>query len=171
MELLSAKKIGYTEQELIQLNWNDFEELAQIIVNNMISNNLHLKKICLLGAARGALPLLTYVSHQAGIRDISVIQLKMTNSDKPFDYGDVSILLKAIRYEFNEFLLLEDVVYKGQTIQRIQRELQKDNKKILEIYSLVIDEAYRNKYINIKVKSASILKKNKWVKFPWEKQY
>ncbi len=149
------------------LDWNDFDQLAQIIVNNIISNNLHLKKICLLGTAicllgtaRGALPLLTYVSHQTGIRDISVIQLKMTNSDQPFDYGDVSILLKAIRYEFNEFILLEDIVcIKDTTIQRIQRELQKNNKKILDIYSLVIDEAYHNKSINIKVKPLLFLKR------------
>ena len=170
MELLCKNSIGYGEKETIELSWNKFEELSQIIVNDIIANDFHLNHICLLGTARGALPLLTYVSHQTEIRDLSIIQLKMTNSDKPFDYGNVSILLKAIRDDYDKFIILEDIVYKGKTIQRVQEELRKDKKEIIAIYSLIIDEAYKNDFIKNKVKSASILKQNKWVKFPWEKK-
>ena len=169
MELLSIKKIGFESGSIFKLNWSDFEALAQIIVNHIIENKLHLKNVCLLGNARGALPLLTYVSHHTGIREISIIQLKRTKSDLPFDYGEVTILLKAIRNDFVNFIVLEDIVYKGHTIHQIQNELQKENKKIIEIYSLVIDEKYKNDIVKIKVKSASIIAENKWVKFPWEK--
>ncbi|MEG2379874.1 MAG: phosphoribosyltransferase family protein [Bacilli bacterium] len=169
MKLLGEKSTRYKE-EISKLTWDEFEELADIIADHIIYNKLNLQKVCLLGTARGALPLLTYISHQTGIRDISVMQLKMTNSDKPFDYGNVKVLLKAIRLDFDKFIVLEDIIYKGQTINIIQDELQKYGKEILEIYSLVIDEAYSNKNINLKVKAASVIKKDKWVVFPWEKK-
>lgn len=169
MVLLGFEKIGFTEGEIFYLSWANFEHLAQLIVKNIIENELHLKKVCLLGCARGALPLLTYVSHHTGIRAISIVQLKMTKSDLPFDYGEASVLLKAIRKDFDDFIVLEDIIYKGQTIQQIQKEIEKENKKIIEIFTLVIDEKYQNEHISANVKAAAIMATNKWIKFPWEK--
>ncbi|TDP26849.1 phosphoribosyltransferase [Halanaerobium congolense] len=168
MKLLSEEEIGFKDKKIFKLSWENFECFADVIVKDIMSNNLHLEEVCLLGTARGALPLLTYVSHQTGIRDISIMQLKMTDSDTPFDYGEVSVLLKSLRDEFTKFIVLEDIIYKGQTVGEIQKELKKENKKIVEIYSLVIDEGYDNKLITIPIKSVSIIEKEKWVIFPWE---
>ena len=170
MKLLSTHRIGYQEEKNCSLSWDTFEVLSKTIVKDILDNQFHKQKICLLGTARGALPLLTYVSHQTGIRDISIIQLQMTQSDMPFDYGNVSILLKAIREDYDKFIILEDIVYKGQTIQCIQTELENDNKKICAIYSLIIDAGYNNENINTHIKSSALLKNNIWVKFPWEKE-
>ncbi|MCK4441372.1 MAG: phosphoribosyltransferase [Sulfurovaceae bacterium] len=167
MELLSEYRLGYIEDEIVILTWEMFEQLANIISND-IKNNFHNKKICLLGVARGALPLLTYVSHHTEIRDISIIQLKMTNSNKPFDYGEVSTVLQAIRNDYDNFIILEDIIYKGKTVRQVEIELLKQKKKILAIYSLTIDEQYSH-LIKSRVKVASILKQDKWIKFPWEK--
>ncbi len=168
MKLLSQEKIGFNNDKFEQLSWDKFEKLSNIIVNDIISNNFHLEKVSLLGIARGALPLLSYVSHHIKIRDLSIIQLKMTNSDKPFDYGTASILFKAIRNDFDKFIIFEDIIFKGQTIQLVQDEIHKENKEIIAIYSLVADQAYKNDYIKVPIRTAAIIKKNNWVKFPWE---
>jgi hypoxanthine phosphoribosyltransferase len=168
--LLSDIKIGYNGEKLYDLSWDMFEKLSEIISKDIISNNYHSKKICLLGAARGGLPLLTYISHHTGIRDISVVQLQMTQSDTPFDYGEVSVMLKAIREDYDMFIVLEDIIYKGKTIEQIQNLLGSCAKKTLAIYSLVIDEQYQNVKIKQEVKAVALLKENIWVRFPWEKK-
>lgn len=154
---LDSKKINY-------LDWSKFEELANLIIEDIEKKKFDKNKICLLGAARGALPLLTYISHKTNIRNISVVQLQMTKSDIPFDYGEVKVLLKGIRNEFQDFIILEDIIYKGNTIKEILKLLK--NKNVKEIYSLVIDEKYIP--IEYKVSSACMIKAEQWIKFPWE---
>lgn len=168
MKLLTENKIGYKNEKL-EITWEIFEQQSNIIIQD-IKKRFFNQKVCLLGVARGALPLLTYISHQTGIRDISIIQLKMTNSDQPFDYGNVSILLQAIRDDYQKFIILEDIIYKGKTVERVFRELMKKNKQVLAIYSLIIDEKFQNNIIDAKVNSTLLLKSDKWVKFPWEKK-
>jgi hypoxanthine-guanine phosphoribosyltransferase len=168
MKLLSKEKIGFSNDKFEKLSWDKFEKLSNIIVNDIFISNFHLEKVSLLGIARGALPLLSYVSHHTKIRDLSICQLKMTNSDKPFDYGTSSILLKAIRNDFDKFILFEDIIFRGQTIKLVQDELYKENKAILAIYSLLVDESYENQFITAQVRSAALVKQNHWVKFPWE---
>ncbi len=170
MTLLSSIEIGYNEEKLCDLSWDIFEKLSKIISQDIISNNLHNQKICLLGAARGALPLLTYISHHTGIRDISIIQLQMTHSDTPFDYGEVSVKLKAIREDYDTFIVLEDIIYKGKTIEQIQSLLNDNAKEIFAIYSLIIDEKYNNINVKAQVKAVALLKEDVWVRFPWEKK-
>ena len=167
MELLSTECIGYKSNRNYQLTWDMFESLSESIVSDIISKNFHKQKICLLGVARGALPLLTYISHHTGIRDISMMHLQMTKSDLPFDYGEVTILLDAIRDDYDKFIILEDIVYRGQTVQCIQNELEKKNKEICAIYSLIIDSGYDNIEIHQQIKAAGLLKNNIWVRFPW----
>lgn len=164
MLLLSDKKIKI-DGNIYKLSWEEFEYLAKIISDDILKQKYDKSTTCLLGTARGALPLLTYVSHKTGIRNISVVQLQMTNSDNPFDYGEVKLLLNGIREDFENFIILEDIVYKGNTVKEIIKLLK--NKKIEKIYSLVIDEGYFA-CISNKIYSASILEREKWVKFPWE---
>lgn len=152
------------------MSWETFESLSKIIVQDIISNKFNEQKICLLGVARGGLPLLTYVSHHTELRDISIFQAKMTKTDEPYDYGDVSILLESLRNDFNDFIIFEDIVFKGKTIEEIQLTLQKKKKNIKAIYSLTIDEKFNNLQITNKVRSASLLRKDSWIIFPWEKK-
>ena len=168
MILLSNKKYGFTEdKEIINLSWEEFEGLAKEISNDILKDKINKNKICLLAAARGALPLLTYISHKTGIRNVSVIQIQMTNSDTPYDYGKVRLLLEAIREEFEDFIILEDIIYKGNTIKEIINILKNKNKTIKKVYSLILDENYKSN-CEYKIYSASLLKEEKWIKFPWE---
>ncbi len=95
MILLGEKQIGYDSDNINRLSWNEFEELAELIAKDINNSSLGQMKVCLLGVARGGLPLLTYVSHHTGIRDVSIVQAKMTRSDNPFDYGKTKVFLEA----------------------------------------------------------------------------
>lgn len=168
MKLLSEKKFCFSNAKFEEITWDQFEKLSQLIVDDILFSKFNLQEVSLLGVARGALPLLSYVSHHTKIRDLSIVQLKMTNSDQVFDYGTASILLKAIRSDFYKFIVLEDIIFKGQTIKLVQDEIYKEDKDILAIYSLVVDESYENPYIQAQVRSAALVKQNNWVIFPWE---
>lgn len=132
-----------------------------------IENN----RIGILGMARGALPLLVSVSHKIGIREISVIQMQMSNSDNMHDYGSVRILNEMISDKYDKFILLEDIIYKGKTTDAAIELLKSRNKEVVGVYSLIIDEGFKD--INIKNSDVEIsyaydLEKDDWVYFLWE---
>ena len=127
------------------------------------------KNIGILALARGALPMATSISHFTNIRDISVMQLQMTNSDKCFDYGDVR-LKNYYLHDYDSFIILEDVIYHGSTTDYAINILKNLNKEILSVYSLAIDENFielrQNK--NIEINYVYNIPTEDWVHFLWE---
>lgn len=168
MITLSNEKICGGKEILTRLSWETFEKFSSLIVDDIKDKKYNLDEVCLLGVARGGLPLLTYVSHNISVRNISVVQSMMTKSDNPFDYGKAKIILDGIRKEFKHYILFEDIIYKGSTIEIVQNFLKESGKEVLGIYSLVADERYKNSNIDVKIKTASTIKSEAWVKFPWE---
>lgn len=129
-------------------------------------------KIGIVGMARGALPLLVSVSHELNIRRVSSIQLQMSNSDNCHDYGKAKILNQAIYDEYEKYILFEDIIYKGQTTNAAVNFLKSKGKDVVEVYSLVIDEGFKNIKIendNLKISYAYDLTEDDWVYFLWEK--
>jgi orotate phosphoribosyltransferase len=154
-----------------KLSWKNFEKAGEII-GLAIKKKYSTRKACLLGVARGGLPLLTIVSHYSGIRDISVVQLQMTNSDNPYDYGEVRELLYGIRFDFDNFIILEDIIYKGNSSGKVIKYLNSLHKNILEIYSIFVDEDFnynQDNFKKINVNYVYSIIKDYWVLFPWEK--
>lgn len=158
-----------SENKKIYLSWEQFDELAKQF-SNKIRSFPDSDKLCLLGVARGGLPLLTAVSHQTGIRNISVIQTQITNTDTPFDYGNIRLLIDGINDKFDKFVVLEDIIGTGETLKFLQKYLQKKGKSISSIFSLVIDEDFLNSsevlapiYGGVKLPSKN------WMIFPWER--
>ncbi len=130
------------------------------------------KDIALVGMARGALPMLVSVSHEIGVRKVSMIQLQMSNSDNPHDYGKVKLINKFIDKDVKKCILLEDIIYKGQTTGEAIKILKAEGIKVESIYSLIVDEGYGkidNKPIDVDINYAYSLKADEWVNFLWEK--
>lgn len=128
-------------------------------------------KIGILGMARGALPLLVSVSHKIGIREISIIQLQMSNSDNMHDYGEVRILNEMISDKYDKFILLEDIIYKGKTTDEAIELLKFKNKEVVAVYSLVMDEGFKDisiKNSDVEINYVYDLEKDDWVHFLWE---
>lgn len=150
------------------------------IVSNNILELLQEKQIdkddvLLIGVARGGLPLLVGVSHRTGIRNISTIQVKMNKSDNKDDYGKAEILNFNYDNLKKYYIVFEDIIYKGQSVNLILDSLKEERKKVLSIYSLVIDEDFLNthvfKYDLNLIKPCYRIKKDSWTYFFWEKGY
>jgi len=171
VKILSNEKLGFNENNMESLDWQRFELLAKYIVDDIMTcKYLNMSEIGLMAIARGGLTLTSFVSHHIDKRDISFMQVKMTNSDIPYDYGATEIVLSAFSEAFDNFLILDDIIYHGNTIDIVKKEFKRRGKRIVSIYSLSIDESYENKDLKIPISSASIVKNDSWVKFPWEQQ-
>ena len=131
--------------------------------------NISKDDIELVGMARGGLPMLVTISHLLNIRKISMIQTQMSNSDKCHDYGKFRYISDNIDNKKRNCILLEDIIYKGVTTKGVIDILKKRNKKILSVYSLVIDEGFKNiENFNIDIKYVYEIEKDEWVYFFWE---
>lgn len=144
------------------------ESICEDIKNNY---NVVEEKIGILGMARGGLPLLVSVSHGIGVRNVSVIQTQMSNSDNCHDYGEVRFINQCIDENISKFILLEDIIFKGNTTNAVINILKKMNKEVLCVYSLVIDEDFKKIQIennDIDIKYAYEIDRDDWVYFLWE---
>lgn len=140
LESLTNEKLLANNGEIFfdyEMYWKGIEIICDDIRKNY---NLAKDKIGILGMARGALPMLVSVSHELEIRNVSTIQLQMSNSDKCHDYGKVKVLNECINNNFEKFILLEDIIYKGQTTNAAINVLKEKGKEVLAVYSLIIDE-------------------------------
>ena len=125
----------------------------------------------LIGMARGGLPMLVTLSHMLGIRQISMIQTQMSNSDNCHDYGKFRYMSDNISKDKTKCILLEDIIYKGTTTNGVIDILKEKNKEILGVYSLIIDDAFKDIEIpnnDIEIKYVYEINADDWVYFFWE---
>lgn len=168
-KLTDSKQLKSPDDKIL-FNYKLYIKAIEAISNDIINNpDLNSDRVGLVGLARGALPMLTSVSHFTGKRIISTIQNKMTNSDNCFDYGDISNLSINLHSDFDKFILLEDIVYKGKTITKSVDLIQQSGKEVLAIYTLIIDENFpKYNKLDLPIKYCYNLKADQWVYFLWE---
>ena len=139
-----------------------------------IKSKYDLKKenIGLLGVARGGLPMLATLSHLLDIREVSMIQLQMSDSDECHTYGDVRIISETILDKYDKFIILEDIIFKGLSSGEVVNILKRKNKKVVDLYSLIIDEGFLDiqfPHTDIDINYVYTIDKDDWVYFYWEK--
>jgi orotate phosphoribosyltransferase len=168
-KITNFKKL-YSDNGKIVFDYDMYMGAIEAISTDILNSKaLSSEEVGLVGIARGALPMLTSVSHFTGKRRVSVIQNKMTNSDNCYDYGKVVNLSINLSDEFKKYILLEDIVYRGQTIGEAVRIIESIGSEVEAIYSLVADEnAARYSKLNIPVKYCYDLEADQWVHFLWE---
>ena len=174
---LGIDKLENNGNESIKIKYGEKEFLKSV---DLISKDIlkkyknKLDKIGLIGIARGGIPLLVSVSHRIGIRKINVVQIKMTNTNEKWDYGEEKIIGGYIDPNVEEFIIFEDIVSHGRSINLLVNELKKSNKKVLAIYSLFMNEDMKkinidNEYMDIIY--TNLITQKQWVNFFWEKGY
>jgi hypoxanthine phosphoribosyltransferase len=171
--------VNLTDEKLVSNNHNayitldKFRRALEIIASDICQYKGD--DVCLLGIARGGLPLMTGVSHFSGIRDVTSIQIQMNKSDKQNDYGQAFVRDASFNDKFDKYILFEDIVYKGQSINHVANILKEKGKEVLAIYSLVMDDNFVNdsvfKHEDIPIKYVYGITKDDWVYFPWEKGF
>ena len=159
----------------IKFEEKDFLEAVNLISNDILKKYSHKKRnIGLIGLARGGLPLLVAVSHQTDIRKVNVVQIQMTNTNNKWDYGEAKWINGYIDDDIDEFIIFEDMVSHGRSVNFLVNELTKKNKKVLDIYSLFMNNDMKtmhldNEYMDINY--VNLICQKQWVYFFWEKGY
>ena len=167
--LLKVNHLKSNEKK-VKFDYNHYIDACKIIAED-IKKNFNLNDIELVGLARGGLPMLVTLSHLLGIREISIIQTQMSNSDKMHDYGYFRYISDNIRKNNKKCILLEDIIYKGVTTNGVIDILKKRKKDIVCVYSFVIDENFKNieiKNNDIDIKYVYEIDADDWVYFYWE---
>lgn len=163
----------HSKNKIIKFDYRKYMSACKIIAED-IKNNYNLSNpedIELIGMARGGIPMLVTISHLLGIRRVSIIQTQMSNSDNCHDYGKFRYISDNIRKEKTKCILFEDIIYKGITTTGVLDILKKRKKSILAVYSLIIDEGFKNiKNLNndVEIKYVYEISANDWVYFLWE---
>ena len=98
----------------------------------------------------------------------------MTNTDNKWDYGQETWVWDHIDEDIDEFILFEDMVSHGRSINLVINELLKRNKKVLAVYTLFLNSDMKNitlenEYMDIVY--TNIINGNQWVHFFWENGY
>lgn len=159
----------------IRFGEKEFLESVDLISKDIENKYLNeCKNIGLIGLARGGLPLLVAVSHKTGIRKINVVQIKMTESNERWDYGKPEWVNGFIDENIDEFIIFEDMVSHGRSVNLLVNELTKMNKKVLAIYTLFMNNDMKelsldNEYMDINY--VNLITQKQWVYFFWEKGY
>jgi|GEM_PF-6784963 len=156
----------------IKINENDFL-LAVKLIGDDILKKYNPNEIVLLGIARGALPLLTAISHYINSRDVAIIQVKMTNTDKRKDYGVTEVVGEMLKKENTKYILLEDIVSYGRSSKAAVKYIESRESQVLEIYSIVMNNKFNEIKFNNKIQNnyVYLINDKQWVYFFWENGY
>lgn len=161
-----------SKNKKIVFDYDNYITACNIIAENIKEKyDLKNNNIELVGIARGALPMLVTLSHLLGVRYVSIIQTQMSNSDNCHDYGKFRYISDNIDDKERICILFEDIIYKGVTTNGVIEILKKKNKKVLDVYSLIIDEEFKNICINnndVNINYVYEISSNDWVDFLWE---
>lgn len=160
-----------SKNKVVKFDYNHYIDACKKIAEEIKSNYDMGDDIELIGMARGALPMLATLSHMLGIRQVSVIQIQMSNSDNCHDYGKFRYMSDNISKDKTKCILFEDIIYKGTTTNGVIDILKEKNKEILGVYSLIIDEEFKNieiKNNDIDIKYVYEIDEDDWVYFFWE---
>ena len=174
---LSEDKLLYDGNENIKIKFGEkeFLESVKLISDDLLKRYGDKKKnIGLIGLARGGLPLLVAVSHRTGIRKVNVVQIQMTKSNERWDYGDAVWVDGYISKDIDEFIIFEDMVSHGRSVNLLVNRLTEMGKKVLCIYSIFMNNDMKklkldNEYMDIAY--TKLICQKQWVYFFWEKGY
>ena len=170
--ILNNTKILDSNNKIVKFNYDYYIDACKLIAKDIKKKyDLEQEDIELIGMARGGLPMLVTLSHMLGIRQISMIQTQMSNSDNCHDYGKFRYISDNIDNNKKKCILLEDIIYKGTTTDGVINILKERNKEILGVYSLIIDQGFNDitiKNDDINIKYVYEIEKDDWVYFYWE---
>lgn len=162
-----------SKKDKAKISLKKFRKALSIAAEDLNKN--YTDDVCLLGIARGGLPFAVGVSHFSGKRNIISLQIQMNKSDNISDYGEARLYSDVIDNQYNNFIIFEDIIYKGQSINKAAKLLKEKGKNVLAAYALVLDENYESdtvfEYPEIPIKYVYSIKGDDWVYFPWEKGY
>lgn len=170
-DLLNVSNLPSKNRE-VNFTYSLYMKAIKAISKDILSKyNLNQDNIGIIGIARGALPMLASVSHFINHREVATIQTQMSNSDNCYDYGKVRYLNDSISDKVDKYIVLEDIIYKGQSTNAVIDILKSRGKEVVCVYTLAIDEDFLNITIpnsEVDINFCYKVNRDDWVYFMWE---
>lgn len=171
LNAINVKKLT-GKNKVVKFDYAKYMSACKLIAQDIKDKyDLTRNDIELVGIARGGLPMLVTLSHLLDIRRISMIQTQMSNSDNCHDYGNFRYMNDNLDDTKRKCILFEDIIYKGKTTNGVINKLKEKNKEICAVYSLIIDEGFKDIEIDnsdVEINYIYEIKKDDWVYFFWE---
>jgi xanthine phosphoribosyltransferase len=159
-----------SRHKILSLPWS-FVDRAALLVHEQIKQ-LDVNKILII--ARGGAILGVKLSHMLNNRNVCYLQMEKTNSNTPHDYGKIKIKNYPKLTKKDKILIVEDIIYKGDSISKAVSFVKSKNAKVIAVSTLIVDELYLAQpnllFANSKIPiySAYFCESNQWIRFPWE---
>jgi uncharacterized protein len=154
----------------IAFQWSHVERAVEVWASELS----HLADFdTILPIARGGLVPAVLLSHLVKKRSFSFFQGTRTNSDAPHDYCPLSLTVPPHVNRFEKFLIVEDIIFKGDTTQGAIDYIQDHAGLVVAVCTLVVDEQFQKndsaKHSD-EIPMIAVYKcpKDKWIRFPWE---
>jgi len=161
----------FTEPK-VRLSWAEFDDACAAVADFVQSVAPNTSDLSLLGMARGALPMLVKLSHLTGVRDISIVHSELTRSENPHDYADAArVAFEYLRENKRDFIVLEDIIVSGRSINTAIDLLKSKHKNIVGIATLVVPADFSPDSLSVRdvpIFAAYQIPAGAWIDFPWE---
>ena len=170
MRLINRPQLYDADSPTLAPTWNQIEIGAERIVAKIRGTKFN--KI--LVVVRGGMVLSIIISHRFHIKKMCFFQGSRNLSDKPHSYSKLRIYQQADVNKGDRVLIVEDIVYKGNSIDAVIKNVNKVGGEVAAVCSLFMDQGFQSKYLetvgNEKIPYITAFKcKNlKWIRFPWE---
>lgn len=157
------------KSKVICLSWDDILDGVLRSIESLDASSFDE----ILVMARGGMVPAAIISHHTVKRDLSFYQGKRTASNTPHDYCDfVETAMSSKIKKGKRYLIVEDIIFKGVTIDGAIAKIKKGGATLAGICSVVIDEEFDVASTNsgVSLYVAFICPHLKWIRFPWEKR-
>lgn len=151
---------------LIQISWDSYQNLAKKIVEQLEQENY--RPDLIVGIARGGLPPMVTISSYYKIRQVGVVFMQKTATDKEFS----SMLPEAICHGYGipfdvtdkNVLVTDNIVQSGQTLRGALKLVQELGAKSVRSVSICKHkETYEFSHL-----APMEVESDDWVVFPWD---
>ena len=154
---------------VLSYSWQLLEKDVKTIARQIKKNH---KFDTLLVMVRGGMVPAIMLTHLLGRKDLAFFQVHRALSNNPHDWGDFQIKnIPPIR-RGEKFLLVEDIIFTGKTLNKVIDYILSQGGKITAIASLVADEKFlkseAEKYPKINLICPHFCRHQQWIRFPWE---
>ena len=96
------------------------------------------------------------------------------DENKILKHKETEILYDTIDDSVDEYIIFEDIISHGRSVNALVNELTKKGKKVLAIYSLILNDAMKNYKLDneyMDIYYTNKINQKQWVNFIWENGY
>ncbi len=160
------------EKNVMNVSWNDINKIVESFSEQLSGIN---KPDCIVTIQRGGLIPAVMLSHKINVRDIIVIDARITIDDEINSCKGVPVLKKNIALNTisnKKIVIIDDILGSGETLNLVLNYIEKFNPIEVKTFVCFLNEM---NFKNSQFKGEFLLNNtvigkmvDRWVMFPWE---